>query len=144
MSTDGLTPSPLHTGPNASGKSCYIKQVATIAFMAHLGAFVPAKSATIGVVDRIFTRLVRCASLSGQILPWNACTHCTDPGARAHLPFSQESIRLRQSTFMIDLSQVSRAPSISQGKEGMDTCLSLIIAIHCQLHLPPYFILRGG
>ncbi|GAX82061.1 hypothetical protein CEUSTIGMA_g9489.t1 [Chlamydomonas eustigma] len=46
------------TGPNASGKSCYIKQVAMIAYMAHLGCFVPAKSATIGLIDRIFTRLI--------------------------------------------------------------------------------------
>jgi DNA mismatch repair ATPase MutS len=45
-------------GPNASGKSCYIKQVACIAYLAHLGCFVPARSATVGIVDRIFTRLV--------------------------------------------------------------------------------------
>eukprot|EP00798_Chlamydomonas_sp_ICE-L_P010602 gene10602-12268_t len=45
-----------------TGKSCYSKQVALIVFMAHLGAFVPATAATIGVVDRIFTRLV-CSML---------------------------------------------------------------------------------
>ncbi len=66
-------------GPNASGKSCYIKQVATIAYMAHLGCFVPAKRAVVGIVDRIFTRLV-----------------------------SQESSKMQHSTFMIDLSQVSQ------------------------------------
>lgn len=64
MHTGSPKPAPLPSGPNASGKSCYIKQVATIAFMAHLGAFVPAKSATIGVVDRIFTRLVRYMHVS--------------------------------------------------------------------------------
>ena len=46
------------TGPNLSGKSCYAKQVALIAFLAHTGCFVPAKAATVGLVDRIFTRLV--------------------------------------------------------------------------------------
>ncbi|MGC4106207.1 MAG: hypothetical protein QM753_07605 [Thermomicrobiales bacterium] len=47
----------LITGPNMAGKSTYIRQVALIALMAHIGAYVPAKSATIGVVDRLFTRI---------------------------------------------------------------------------------------
>ena len=47
----------LITGPNMAGKSTYIRQVATIAVMAHMGSFVPAASMRIGVLDRVFTRI---------------------------------------------------------------------------------------
>ena len=66
------------TGPNLSGKSCYSKQVALIVFLAHVGSFVPAAEATIGLTDRIFTRIA-----------------------------SQESVSVPQSTFLIDLSQLA-------------------------------------
>ncbi|CAH2053214.1 unnamed protein product, partial [Thlaspi arvense] len=64
------------TGPNYSGKSIYVKQVALIVFLSHIGSFVPADSATVGLTDRIF-----CA-------------------------MGSKFMTAEQSTFMIDLHQV--------------------------------------
>lgn len=68
------------TGPNASGKSVYLKQVALIVYLAHIGSFVPAEEAAIGPVDRIFTRIK-----------------------------SFESVSVGLSTFMLDINQMSEA-----------------------------------
>ncbi len=54
----------LITGPNMSGKSTFIRQVAILTLLAHIGSFVPAKSATIGITDRIFTRVGASDELS--------------------------------------------------------------------------------
>ena len=54
----------LITGPNMAGKSTYMRQVAQIVLLAQIGSFVPAKSATIGLCDRVFTRVGAADNLS--------------------------------------------------------------------------------
>lgn len=68
----------LITGPNMAGKSLYMRQVALITVLAHMGSFVPAKSARIGLVDKIFTRVGASDDLSSG-----------------------------RSTFMVEMSEVS-------------------------------------
>lgn len=68
------------TGPNYSGKSVYLKQIALIVYMAHVGCFVPADRATIGLTDKILTRIA-----------------------------TRETVSKFQSAFMIDLQQVALA-----------------------------------
>ncbi|MGZ3241034.1 MAG: DNA mismatch repair protein MutS [Burkholderiaceae bacterium] len=55
----------LITGPNMGGKSTYMRQVALITLLAYMGSFVPATSATIGPIDRIFTRIGAADDLAG-------------------------------------------------------------------------------
>ena len=66
------------TGPNMSGKSTYLRQVALIILLAQVGSFVPADSANVGIVDRIFTRI----------------------GA-------QEDLAAGQSTFMVEMTEAA-------------------------------------
>ncbi|WP_372598806.1 DNA mismatch repair protein MutS [Amphritea sp.] len=53
------------TGPNMGGKSTYMRQAALITLLAHIGSYVPAQQATIGLVDRIFTRMGSSDDLAG-------------------------------------------------------------------------------
>jgi len=72
------------TGPNYSGKSIYLKQTALIVYLAHIGSFVPATSASIGLTDKILTRIS-----------------------------TRESVSRNQSAFMIDVQQMCMALNLA-------------------------------
>lgn len=72
------------TGPNYSGKSVYLKQNALIVYLAHIGSFVPAEHATIGLTDKILTRIA-----------------------------TRETVSRSQSAFMIDLQQVALSMTLA-------------------------------
>ena len=75
------------TGPNMAGKSTYMRQVALIVLMAQMGSFVPARSAHIGIVDRVFTRIGASDDLSAG-----------------------------QSTFMVEMTEVAELLKNATGK----------------------------
>lgn len=92
----------LLTGPNYSGKSVYQKQVALAVYMAQIGSFIPADSATIGITDKILTRMT-----------------------------TRETVSKIQSAFMIDMQQIAMALNsctrrslvvIDEFGKGTDTC----------------------
>jgi DNA mismatch repair protein MSH5 len=92
----------LLTGPNYSGKSVYQKQIAVAVYMAHVGSFVPADAAVIGLTDKILTRIT-----------------------------TRETVSKTQSAFMIDVQQIALALNqatrrslvvIDEFGKGTDSC----------------------
>ncbi|KAI9051038.1 hypothetical protein LZ554_005146 [Drepanopeziza brunnea f. sp. 'monogermtubi'] len=75
------------TGPNYSGKSVYLKQNALIVYMAHIGSYVPAQKAIVGLTDKILTRIA-----------------------------TRESVSRNQSAFMIDVQQIALALTLATSR----------------------------
>jgi len=71
------------TGPNMAGKSTYIRQVALLVLLAQTGSFIPAESATIGLADRIFTRVGAADELARGLSTFMLTTAWRWPGRSA-------------------------------------------------------------
>ncbi|KAL9316661.1 hypothetical protein ACSQ67_017662 [Phaseolus vulgaris] len=97
------------TGPNFSGKSIYIKQIAIIVFLSHIGSFVPADAATVGLTDRYNFLMNRVPYETGVTLLTANRFLFPVFGGRYFRIFCATGSRLmtaEQSTFMIDLHQI--------------------------------------
>jgi DNA mismatch repair protein MutS len=127
---DGFVPNDTHldcrgtrilllTGPNMSGKSTYLRQVALITLLAQVGSFVPADSARVGVVDRIFTRVGASDRLSRG-----------ESTFMVEMSETAEILRLASRRSLIILDEIGRGTSTFDG-------LSIAWAVAEYLHDTP-------
>jgi len=106
------------TGPNMAGKSTYLRTAALIAIMAHMGSFIPAESAKIGLIDRVFTRIGAKDELSrGQ------STFMVEMVETANI------IRFASERSLVILDEVGRGTSTY---DGLSIAWSIIEYLHSQ------------
>ena len=103
------------TGPNMGGKSTLMRQTALIVLLAHVGSFVPAKTATIGAVDRIFTRIG-----GGDDLASGRSTFMVEMTEMAHI------LHRASACSLVLIDEIGRGTSTYDG---------LALALACAVHL---------
>jgi len=110
------------TGPNMSGKSALLRQTALITLMAHMGSYVPATAATIGLTDKIFTRVGASDNLSG-----GESTFMVEMNETASI------INNLSSRSLIILDEIGRGTSTY---DGISIAWSIVEHIHNHTHKP--------
>ncbi len=110
----------LITGPNMGGKSTYMRQVALIVLLASCGSFVPAQSATIGDIDRIFTRIGSADDLAG-----GKSTFMVEMIETAHI------LNLASEKSLVLMDEVGRGTSTTDGLAMAYACINKLADIGC-------------
>lgn len=110
------------TGPNMSGKSALLRQTALITLMAHMGSYVPATAATVGLTDKIFTRVGASDNLSG-----GESTFMVEMNETASI------INNLSSRSLIILDEIGRGTSTY---DGISIAWSIVEHIHNHTHKP--------
>jgi len=110
------------TGPNMSGKSALLRQTALITLMAHIGSYVPASAATIGLTDKIFTRVGASDNLSG-----GESTFMVEMNETASI------INNLSSRSLVLLDEIGRGTSTY---DGISIAWSIVEFIHNSPHQP--------
>ncbi|XP_050362075.1 mutS protein homolog 5-like [Nymphalis io] len=104
------------TGPNSSGKSVYMKQIGLIVYLAHIGSFVPAEAATVGVVSHIYSRI--------------QSTECVAAHMSAFLiDLRQMSLALQESTTnsLIIIDEFGKGTTETDGLALLAACLNTLL-----------------
>ncbi len=110
----------LITGPNMGGKSTYMRQIALIVLLASCGSFVPAKSASIGDIDRIFTRIGSADDLAG-----GKSTFMVEMIETAHI------LNLATEKSLVLMDEVGRGTSTSDGLAVAYACIQRLAEMGC-------------
>lgn len=105
------------TGPNACGKSVYLKQIGLIAFMAHIGSFVPAREAHVGRLTRIFTKIRGVESITSGLSSF-----------ASDLAQMSQAVNKANALSLVLVDEFGKGTSTVDGQCLLHSCLSHWIA----------------